>query len=314
MTGDERDLVQLVRQGVTSTTATLRTFWHQVQGIMLGQGAGPFTGDRKRPLMRLFDSLLDRTFGLVQRAALTSDLFLTITHVTDLAAETPFRRAIDRLRGIVERRDPALWSRIRGSGRNDPFLRAVGMLDGSRVDRQRVLRAARLDVNRRWVDPQGYRLSDRVWKQGRDVRRQIDTTIQRTIRRGDDAATLAKDLRRFLDPDVKGTHHAAYRLAQTEIVHAHGQGVIAAARIIPGTVGVEWRLGPGHGSARPDICDDHAHNHSEGMEPGCYLPSEVPPFPSHPFDRCRLVSLSMGERATMDLIVARYGGAVEAAA
>lgn len=308
MTGDERDLLALVRQGVTSTTATLRTFWQQVQRIMSGLGPGPFTRDRKRPLMRLLDGVLDRTFGLVQRAALTSDLFLTIVRVTDLAAETPFRRAIDRLRGIVERRDPTLWARIRGSGRDDPFLRAVGILDGSRVDRQRVLRAAKIDGNRRWVDPQGYRLSDRVWKQGRDVRRQIDTTIQCAIRRGDDAATLAKDLRRFLDPDANGTHHAAYRLAQTEIVHAHGQGVIAAAKVVPGTSGVQWRLGPSHLEA--DACNDHASRDGYGLGAGVYPANEVPPYPEHVLCKCRLQAISMGERATMDRLTATYGGTV----
>ncbi len=317
MTGDERDLLQLVRQGVTSTTSSLRTFWQQVQRIMSGLGPGPFTGDRKRPLMRLFDSVLDRTFGLVQRAALTSDLFLTIVRATNLAAETPFRRAIERLRGIVERRDSALWTRIRGmaiSGRDDPFLRTVGMLEGSPAERQRVLRAGKLDSNRRWVKGDGtpYRLSDRVWRQGKDVRRQIDETIQRAIRRGDDAATLGKDLRRFLDPDMAGTHHAAYRLAQTEITHAHGQGVIETARIVPGAVGLRWKLHAGH--VHNDACNDHATRDGYGLGPGGYPVNEVPPFPEHPLCKCRLERIVMSERETMDVLTARYGAQEKTAA
>jgi len=312
MTGDERDLLALARHGAQSTTAVLRTFWQHVQRIMLGLGPGPITRDRKRPLISLLDRVLDRTFGLVQRAALTSDLFMTIVRATNLAAETPFRRAIERLRGIVERRDSSLWTRIRGmaiAGRDDPFLRTVGMLEGSPAERQRVLRAGKLDSNRRWVKTDGtpYRLSDRVWRQGKDVRRQIDVTIQRAIRRGDDAAILAKDLRRFLDPDVTGTHHAAHRLAQTEITHAHGQGVIETARIVPGAVGLRWKLHAGH--LHNDACNDHATRDGYGLGPGGYPVNEVPPFPQHPMCRCRLERIVMSERGTMDLVVARYGGA-----
>ena len=224
------------------------------------------------------------------------------------------RAFIDRLRGIVTTRDPALWERIRGmaiSGRDDPFMKALRAMDGSFRERTAFLRAGKLDSSRRWVKADGtpYTLAQRVWRQGRDTRRQIDATIRASIRRGDDVATLTKELRRFLNPDVQNAAYAAHRLAQTEVMHAHGIAMVQAGKVVPGATGMKWTLHPEHSNGNPDECDDKARNHSEGMEPGCYTFAEFPSFPTHPFDKCRTQVIFLGERDTMDLVVARYGGA-----
>ncbi len=314
MTGAERDLLALVRTGLDAVDAELRAFWERVQVVLDRYAGRVLTRDDVRAIMREVDREIERTYGLTQLAAISGALFLRIIHATDMASEVPFRRAVDRLRGIVTTRDPALWERIRGmaiSGRDDPFMKALRAMDGSFRERTAFLRAGKLDSSRRWVKADGtpYTLAQRVWRQGRDTRRQIDATIRASIRRGDDVATLTKELRRFLNPDVQNAAYAAHRLAQTEVMHAHGIAMVQAGKVVPGATGMKWTLHPEHSNGNPDECDDKARNHSEGMEPGCYTFAEFPSFPTHPFDKCRTQVIFLGERDTMDLVVARYGGA-----
>lgn len=306
MTGAERDLVALVKAGLQSTSQVLRTFWEQVRGIVSG---ATLTRDGRRPLMSRIDRVLDRVYGTTQRVALTSDLFRQVIASTDLATELPFRRAIERLRGIVTKRDPALWERIRGmavSGRDDPFMKALRAMSGSIQERTAFLRAGRLNPNSRWAESHGYRLSDRIWRNGVLVRRQIDATIRASIRRGDDVATLSKELGRFLNPDLENAAYAAHRLAQTEVTHAHGMATVASTRMMPGAVGLRWKLHSGH--LHTDRCNDHASRDGYGLGPGGYPVNEVPAYPEHVLCKCRLESIVLGERETMDLVVARYGG------
>ncbi len=169
----QRDLVDLVRTADRLSDTVSASFWERLLAIFRGAAGQVLTRADRRPLMNLIDRVLDRTYGLVQHAALTSELFTAIVRATDLAAETPFRRSVERVRKIVERRDPSWWTRIRSHSSpdaKDPFLRVIGVLDGPAVERQRMLRANLMDPQRRWVPQEthttstGYRLSDRVWR------------------------------------------------------------------------------------------------------------------------------------------------------
>jgi hypothetical protein len=338
LTPEQREHAALVRRGIAAVDGVYRDLSGEVARLFALLDARPLTWEWRIGVRRLFDRVLGRFFGLTQRAALTSRLFLAIVGATGPAAEGPFLRAIQRVRSIVERRDPMLWQRVTframfGGGESDPFLRVVRMLTGPHVDTERLARSRMFDPQRRWVQTDGYRLSDRVWKIGREHRRAIDERLRLAIRRGEDAIKVARDIEQYLDPryaplryeasgriildqrkgvftlEPRGGHgsSAARRLARTEITRVHGQATIESARTIPGVVGVRWMLSARH--PKPDECDDKARRSSEGMERGVYLPNEVPRYPSHPMDLCTLAHAHMSRRETLDLIVAQHGGA-----
>ena len=322
---DDRDLGRLVYRAVMAVDGVFRSLAADVVRLVTN------TPPDRRLWLRAIDRLLDRAFGLTQRAALVSDLFGVIMAHTTNAADRPFLRAVERVRGIVNRRDPALWRRVVQKAPlvpNDPFLRTVAALDGPAVDARRLARANALDPQRRWVNGSRYRLSDRVWKQGRWVRRKIDDTLRDGIRNGDSAVTIARRLEQFLDPSAAPTRYTARgrivrrnmtrrpngaygssyarTLARTEITRVYGQAVIEAAKITPGQTGVQWRLSAGH--SHQDACDDNAHNHSTGMGPGEYRPDEVPRYPNHPNDICTLVPVMAPRDDVVDEILRKYGG------
>jgi len=82
-----------------------------------------------------------------------------------------------------------------------------------------------------WVDPNGYRLSDRVWNTSQATRQAIDAYVDDSIKKGIGALEMSKGLTQFLTPGqslVKtnapyGTtaSYGAMRLARTEITRAH---------------------------------------------------------------------------------------------
>lgn len=332
---DERDVGWIVYRAVMAVDGVFRSLAADVVRLVTT------TPPDRRSWLRAIDRLLDRAFGLTQRTALVSDLFGVIMAHTTSAAERPFLRAVERVRGIVNRRDPALWRRVVQRAPfvpDDPFLNVVSAFEyvdefGNRiiprsVRETRLARVRALDPQRAWVDGSRYRLSDRVWKQGRWVRRQIDDTLREGIRNGDSAVTIAKRLEQFLDPDAAPTRYTARgrivrrnmtrrpygaygssyarTLARTEITRVYGQAVIEAAKVTPGQRGVQWRLSAGH--SHQDECDDNAHNHSEGMGPGEYLPNEVPRYPNHPNDICTLVPVMASRDDVVNEIIKRYGG------
>ena len=194
---------------------------------------------------------------------------------------------------------------------------------------ERFLRSGRLDPQRRWVDPSGYRLSDRVWRQGRVVRRNIDSEIRAAIRRGDGPLTLASRLEHYLNPELApvrfyadgrmvsqfttskptGAGHGsvyARTLARTELMRIHHVATLEAARKTPGAIGLRWRLSGSH--SHSDECDDKAHRSSRGMGRGEYTFDEFPRMPSHPNCICVSVPVMLPRADVVDLIVKQYGG------
>jgi hypothetical protein len=332
----ERDhLRDSVITGVRAVDDVFRRLAEQVRAIM-GTSRLPFDRSARRQAMRLIDGVLDRVFGLTQRAALVSELFGVLTGAMNTTTAGVFSRAIAKVRDVVQDARPGLWQRIVSLPPSDPFTRVVAAFEhwdqfGNRViprsvGAERAARARLFDANRRWVDPDGYRLSDRVWKGGRQVRKQIDRILVDGIRNGDSAVDIAAKLERYLNPDkapIKyqkngriirknttrtpyGSHGSSFArsLARTEITRVHGQAVIESMKVLPGGGNVQWRLSASH--PKPDQCDDNASRDSYDLGPGVYPPDQVPRYPNHPQDICALLPVVPSRADVLDAIVREY--------
>lgn len=161
----------------------------------------------------------------------------------------------------------------------------------------------------RWVDPNGYRLSDRIWRTSVDVRSRINLLLETEIARGTSAVDIAEMLEPFLTPGGAvsrtmkpypppyGTEgsYAARRLARTEITVAAHRATVSASIANPFVMGVQWRLSLSH--PRIDICDDLARGGPNGD--GIYPPDQVPAVP-HPHCLCSQLPVTGG--STADLV------------
>jgi len=137
-----------------------------------------------------------------------------------------------------------------------------------------------------WVDPNGYRLSDRIWRTAGETRRKVDAMLEDGIARGRGSLKLSRDLERFLLPgrQLKRTKtpygtdasYDAMRLARTEISRAAAQAHETAARANPFVVGLRWKLSPQHPCC--DICDTYADKE--------YSFDDWPTQPAHPHCLC----------------------------
>lgn len=343
-----RGLIALTRQGIGAVDAVLARFWADVERILTAFSGRKLLMRDRLTILRQLDTLIARVYGVTQQAALVAELFTTIVRIADVASEGPFVRLIDRTRSLVERRQPGFWQRIRGKALfdpNDPFLKTVAAFDGPVVDRQRFLRSRKLDPNRRWVNGNNHRLSDRVWKQGRDVRRAVDQRIVQGIRSGEDALSIAKDVERYLNPSMqpmvirpdgkvirrevgkrlvvgsksspvnltrypgRGGYgsYPARRLVQTEVNRALNQATIDAGKVTPGATGSKWNLSAAH--AKQDNCDNNARGHSQGMESGEYTFDAFPSMPDHPMCRCFATIVTVSRDQMVADLVAKYGDA-----
>lgn len=352
MNQTQRDAFELVRAAIRAVDGVFLRLSQRVGALV--RRLTTLDRPARRRLLRQIDELLDATFGLTQRAALVSELFATIIRATDAAAERPFLRLLQRVKAAVVSRDPVLWERVRprlyadiGLGPrvwsldvdglltdearalNAPAEIREARLQAMQAIRQtsapeRMARSKLLDANRRWVQPGEYRLSDRVWRQGRVVRRNIDSEIRAAIRRGDGPITLASRLEDYLNPELAPVRFladgrmvreeidrvtavsATRRLARTELMRIHGAATIESARTIPGVAGIRWRLSGSHGDV--DQCDDNASRSSRGLPRGVYRVDEVPRYPNHPNEMCVLMHEHMPRADVVDLIVKQYGG------
>lgn len=138
-----RDLIDLTRRGWQAVDGVLGRFWRDIERVFAPFASRKLTDPDRRVIMREIDRIIARVYGATQRAALVSDLFTTLVRATDAASDLPFRRAVERVKSLVERRDPGWWQRIRGQAPlkpNDPFLRVVSALDGPVVQQGRLVR------------------------------------------------------------------------------------------------------------------------------------------------------------------------------
>src|SRR5690242_8163419 len=101
-----------------------------------------------------------------------------------------------------------------------------------------LLNAYGFDTTRSWVDENGYRLSDRVWRARRAIRDQIDRVLREAIANGTDALEVAEILEQFLDPELSPVRNALGRLIRnqrkgivTKAPGRSGYGSYAARRL-----------------------------------------------------------------------------------
>ena len=113
----------------------------------------------------------------------------------------------------------------------------------------------------------------------------IDDIVNAALGRGASAAELARDVRAYINPNVRGgVRYASMRLGRTELNNAFHAGQVRSAQECPWTTGVLWNLSGSH--PKPDECNTYADEvHFEGGDPGVFRPSEVPEKP-HPNCLC----------------------------
>lgn len=148
-----------------------------------------------------------------------------------------------------------------------------------------------------WVDPNGYRLSDRIWRTAGSTRRKLDAFLDDAIRTGrgvldlesKGAAGIARDLEQFLMPGRTlrtrkpygiDASYDAMRLARTEVARAHAAAFEHAADMNPFVTGIGVRLSGSH--SKVDICDEAA---AAGPWPKDAIPPQYQ-IPMHPMDMC----------------------------
>lgn len=145
------------------------------------------------------------------------------------------------------------------------------------------------DAPHEWVDPNGYRLSDRIWNVATVERRRLDLYLDTAIREGRGALQMSRELEQFLIPGRSlpttnkpyGTTASAdaMRLARTEISQAHQRASVVSAAMNPFVSGMKWNLSASH--PKIDICDALARGGKNGD--GVY---SVESYPGRPHPNC----------------------------
>lgn len=208
------------------------------------------------------------------------------------AIKSVVRIPVEQNAAVLRNRLPVDVQAAMQQATKNPFVAAKAMV-AEQVFRPNQL--ATYEAPHTWVDPNGYRLSDRVWNVATDERRQLDQYLDRAIREGRGALTMSRELEAFLIPGRQLTTNKPYgttasygamRLARTEITRAHGQAAQVSAAMNPFVSGMKWNLSGRH--PRIDICDQYARGGPNGD--GVYPLGEVPGYPPHPMCLCVLTN------------------------
>jgi hypothetical protein len=141
-----------------------------------------------------------------------------------------------------------------------------------------------------FVNPNGYRLSDNVWRADVATRAAIDRLLTYEIQQGTAAINIAKQLTQYLGresiartkkPYGQWGSYDARRLARTEITAAAGRATQAAGAANPFVIGFRWTLSLSHPDGIDCNCEAYSL-HDEGLGPGVYREGNVPEYPDHP--------------------------------
>lgn len=199
--------------------------------------------------------------------------------------------------GIVLSPSTAVMGGLRGSD---------GRIDVDAARAALVNSRGRYEAFHLFVDPNGYRLSDRIWNTGINVRARIDRLLTYEISQGTSATEIAKLLEPFLTPGAsmgrttkpygREGSFSARRLARTEVTAASGRATVNAAAANPFVEKLQWRLSASH--PRIDHCDDNARGGENGD--GIYTIETLPPYPDHPHCMCSILPVPTG--STSDLV------------
>lgn len=334
---DARRAYEHIHRSVRSVDDLLRSAAETLTQQLGLVGIAVVSRENVSVLRAIVAEVLASIFGGTSAEVSSARLAALIRAETLATGAAHYRQAWDELDTYMRRRDPVTWSKVVRHLRSAPLderdglMRAYRLLYGPQVDRERLARSLFLDPQRRWVDPSGYRLDDRIWRDGRAIRRAIDERIALAVRNGESVLDVARDIERYLNPDhapvrylkngrilrnlspagsvtaMPGRGHGstyARRLVRTEISRINGVAAIYSAMDVPGILGIRWRLSGRH--PEPDACDDNATRDAFGLGPGVYPIDQVPPFPNHPQDLCVLVHVHKSWEQTRMEIVQKY--------
>ena len=281
-------------------------------------------------LKRQIDIIMGTYYGLDRNGAATSSVYRAIVYSENVAATAQYTEHVGDFRDYVRGMGGETAYAIENAMRDQPDTFAELYFDFGGVPQrmEAARRAGLLDPQRRWVQADGYSLSDRVWRSGAGIRRAIDREIARAVKNGIGPETLARDLRTYLSPDFSPVRYmrdgriiripgmprgggagasAARRLARTEIQAIAHEATTLFVQDLPLTrKGVRWTLSPAH--PRIDICDTYARNSSPGLPRGVYAPESVPKIP-HPHCLCALRPYVGTRQQVVDELLSRYGSA-----
>ncbi len=119
----------------------------------------------------------------------------------------------------------------------------------------------------RWNTPDGYRLSDRLWRASIRTRMQIDAMLSEGMREGTGSLVLSRRLERFLLPGRAALRTRkpygvdasfnSMRLARTEIARSHNAAAYQAAYLNPYVDRIDVARSP-QGDPTCKVCPQHA--------------------------------------------------------
>lgn len=198
------------------------------------------------------------------------------------------RLPVEQNAGLLRARLPADLFDTLAAARVDPFAVARSLAVAEQAFKPNPM--ATYEAPHTWVDPNGYRLSDRIWNTAGVTRRKLDLFMEHQIATGRGAAAIARDLEVFLQPGRelirtsapygRDASYDAMRLARTEIARAHAGAAEQSALMNPFVSGLEVRLSGSH--PKKDICDDAA---ADGPWPKDEIPHKFR-VPLHPHCLC----------------------------
>ena len=139
----------------------------------------------------------------------------------------------------------------------------------------------------------GYKLSDRIYANGRLSVKQATKVVERGLALQRSAKEIAFGVRGHFSPVVPGgSSYAAMRLARTEINNAHHSTTLRLSKDKPWIQGWKWHLSGSH--PRPDACDALAAAlHSKAN----------PPAKPHPQCLCYVTHLQEDPEVFMNKLV-----------
>jgi hypothetical protein len=151
----------------------------------------------------------------------------------------------------------------------------------------------------------GIPLSKQVYKTAALANGWIDRQVRKALILQTDARTLAKQVRNFIDPSVKGgVSYAAFRLARTELNNAFHTVAIERADE-PWSQGMQWHLSGSHPPSppgKPEKCETYARV-DHGLGVGVFAKGHVPRKP-HPQCLCYVTQQVVSEEEFLDKLVA----------
>ena len=170
---------------------------------------------------------------------------------------------------------------------------------------QSMIKSAQVGVESAMARMQGLSyvpLSRKVYKAAALSKGQVDRVIQDHLARGSSARELASDVRRFVNPRVRGgLRYASMRLSRTELNNAFHAVTVDQSKKSPHVIAMQWIMSGSH--PRPDRCNDF-----DQVE---YLPHEVPDKP-HPNCLCVVIPITPTRDQFLDNYRAgKYDGFVE---